>query len=198
MSKTEELEKLRVSIQGCDKCALCEKRTNIVFGEGNPETQVMFVGEAPGATEDLAGRPFCGRSGKLLDEVLEMHGFDRTNVYIANTVKCRPPENRDPLNLEREACLPILRAQFKIIRPKIVVCVGRIAAMGLISPDFRVSADRGRFFDKNGTLFTAIYHPAAVLRNINLRPDLYLDVRKVRKKLGELSVDDEIKGINPQ
>lgn len=183
------LEELENQCENCDKCPLCEGRTNVVFGMGNPEAKVMLIGEGPGENEDLQGKPFVGRSGQLLDKFLAAVDLDRNkNVYIANMVKCRPPKNRDPKPEEQDECINWLRQQFKIIRPEIVVCVGRISAQRLIDKNFRVTRQHGEFFDKNGTLFMGTYHPAAILRNPNNKEAAFGDWLKVRKKMQELNL----------
>lgn len=177
----ERLDILRKSCLSCSECPLCRTRTNVVFGDGNDNAKIVFIGEAPGANEDLQGLPFVGRSGKLLDEMCESVGLSRkTNIYIANTVKCRPPENRDPLPDERRACAHWLKNQLEILRPKIIVCVGRIAAQEVIGPDFAISKQHGQFFTHGKMLLTAIYHPAAILRNINLKSDTLEDLKKIK------------------
>lgn len=183
------LEELENQCKNCDKCPLCEGRTNVVFGMGNPEAKVMLIGEGPGENEDLQGKPFVGRSGQLLDKFLAAVDLDRNkNVYIANMVKCRPPKNRDPKPEEQDECINWLRQQFKIIRPEIVVCVGRISAQRLIDRNFRVTRQHGEFFDKNGTLFMGTYHPAAILRNPNNKEAAFGDWLKVREKMQELNL----------
>lgn len=183
------LEELENQCKNCDKCPLCEGRTNVVFGMGNPEAKVMLIGEGPGESEDLQGKPFVGRSGQLLDKFLAAVDLDRNkNVYIANMVKCRPPKNRDPKPEEQDECINWLRQQFKIIRPEIVVCVGRISAQRLIDKNFRVTRQHGEFFDKNGTLFMGTYHPAAILRNPNNKEAAFGDWLKVREKMQELNL----------
>ena len=179
-------EDLEAACSDCRKCALYETRTNIVFGVGNRSAEVLFVGEGPGESEDLKGEPFVGRAGLLLDDMLKIIGLDRTkNIYIANIVKCRPPKNRDPLNSERESCLHWLRAQYSLIKPKIVVCLGRIAAMELISGDFKITRDHGKWFDKDGVKFMALYHPAALLRDPHRRPDTFVDLKALERAIKE-------------
>lgn len=150
----------------------------------------MFIGEGPGENEDLQGEPFVGRGGQLLDKMLAAVDLDRkTNVYIANIVKCRPPKNRDPLPEEQEACIDWLRNQVALIRPKIIVCLGRIAAMRIIKPDMKITREHGQFFEKNGTLMMATLHPAALLRNPNQKPVAFEDFLKLREKIDELRLD---------
>lgn len=183
MSKWEELKQ---ECLNCQACALCETRTQVVFGVGNPQAEVLFIGEAPGANEDLQGEPFVGRAGKLLDDMLTMVGLKRQNIYITNSVKCRPPENRDPMNTEKDACRGYLRRQVQLMKPKIIVCLGRISAMELIREDFKISQEHGQFFDKNGTLMLAVYHPAALLRNPNLKPQAFEDFKALQAKIREI------------
>ena len=179
-------EDLEAACSDCRKCSLYETRTNVVFGVGNRSAEVLFVGEGPGESEDLKGEPFVGRAGLLLDDMLKIIGLDRAkNIYIANIVKCRPPKNRDPLNTERESCLHWLRAQYSLIKPKIVVCLGRIAAMELISGDFKITRDHGKWFDKDGVKFMALYHPAALLRDPNRRPDTFVDLKELERAIKE-------------
>lgn len=179
----EELEK---RCQNCRECSLCETRTNVVFGDGSRTAEIMFVGEGPGAHEDEQGVPFVGKAGQLLDDMLAIIGLDRTMVYIANIVKCRPPQNRDPLPAESEACMPWLREQFRLLKPKIVVCLGRVAAQRMIRQDFSVVREHGEFYNKNGILFMATYHPAALLRQPRSKPDAFADFLALREKIQEV------------
>ena len=182
----DELERECLS---CRKCGLCEGRTQVVFGGGNHEAGVLFVGEGPGEQEDLQGKPFVGRSGQLLDKMLDAVDLDRNkNIYIGNIVKCRPPKNRDPLPEEQELCIGWLRNQVALMRPKIIVCLGRIAAMKIIRPDFKISKEHGEFFEKGGVLMTATLHPAALLRNPNNKPSAFEDFLKLRQKMNELGI----------
>ena len=186
----DNFEELRENCLNCRRCGLCETRTNVVVGVGNPRSKVMFIGEGPGENEDLQGEPFVGRGGQLLDKMLATVDLDRkTNVYIANIVKCRPPKNRDPLPEEQEACIGWLRNQVALIRPKIIVCLGRIAAMRIIKPDMKITREHGQFFEKNGTLMMATLHPAALLRNPNQKPAAFEDFLKLREKIDELRLD---------
>ena len=175
-----DLEELKQSCLSCRRCSLCETRHNVVFGSGARDAEVMFIGEGPGEQEDLQGLPFVGRAGKLLDDMLELIDLDRSRVYIANMVKCRPPHNRDPLNIEQEACSEWLQGQLELIRPKIIVCLGRIAAMSFIRPDFRISKEHGQWTILNGIMTMALYHPAAILRNPRLRPETFLDLKTLQ------------------
>ena len=173
-------EGLYAACMSCQNCPLAQTRTNVVFGEGPRNAEVMFIGEGPGEQEDRTGRPFVGRAGQLLDEMLGIMGLDRSRVYIANMVKCRPPGNRDPLAEEQEACIGYLRNQVALLRPKIIVCLGRIAAMKLIRPDFRITKEHGQWVEKAGVQMTAIYHPAALLRDLSKRPETFADLKSIR------------------
>lgn len=182
-------EKLQSECLSCRKCALAETRTNVVFGSGNRCSPVLFIGEAPGATEDATGLPFTGRAGRLLDSMLASVGMDRTQVYIANTIKCRPPKNRDPFPEEQTACLPWLEAQIGLINPKMIVCLGRISAMRFIKPDFRITQEHGQWFERDGKKLMAIYHPAALLRDPAKRGDTFEDLRKIEIEVERLRED---------
>lgn len=182
-----DFDSLKERCLSCNKCRLCETRTNVVFGVGNPKAKVMFIGEGPGENEDLQGEPFVGRGGQLLDKMLDVIDLSRkNNIYIANMVKCRPPKNRDPMPDEVEKCIRYLQEQIDIIKPKIIVCLGRIAATSIISPDFKVTAQHGKFFEKDGVLYMGIYHPAALLRNPNNKPDAMEDLFNLREKIKEI------------
>ena len=182
-----ELQALQQECLACRRCGLCETRHSVVIGQGAAHAEVMLVGEGPGANEDEQGLPFVGKSGQLLDHYLEAVDLSRDkNVYIANIVKCRPPQNRDPLPEESAACMPWLRQQFQLIRPKIVVCLGRVAAQRMLDPGFSISRDHGKFFDKQGTLFMATYHPAALLRYPDNKPAVFGDFVALRQKITEV------------
>lgn len=170
----------------CRNCPLCETRHNVVFGEGAQNAEVMFIGEGPGEQEDLTGRPFVGRGGKFLDEMLAMIELDRSKIFIGNMVKCRPPGNRDPLAAEQEACIGYLRNQVALIRPKIIVCLGRIAAIKLIKEDFKITREHGQWFEKAGVQMTALYHPAALLRDPRKRPETFADLKALQAKIREI------------
>ena len=179
-----ELSELQNECLACRRCPLCETRTHVVFGQGVPHAEVLFVGEGPGASEDEQGLPFVGRSGQLLDHYLEAVDLSRNkNVFIANIVKCRPPQNRDPLPAESEACMPWLREQFRLLRPKIVVCLGRIAAQRMIRPDFSVTKEHGQFIEKGGILFMGTFHPAALLRQPQNKPAAFADFVALRETI---------------
>ncbi len=182
MSEWEKLEKI---CSECTQCGLCEGRHNVVFGVGNPEADVMFIGEGPGEQEDLQGEPFVGPAGKLLDDMLSIIDIDRTNCYIANIVKCRPPRNRDPEPAEQDACIGYLRKQVQLVKPKIIVCLGRIAAKRIIREDFRITRERGTWLQKGDLWITAIYHPSALLRDVDKRPETFVDLLSIRDKIKE-------------
>ena len=171
----------------CTRCGLCETRNNVVFGVGNETADIMFVGEGPGEQEDLKGEPFVGPAGKLLDDMLCIIDLDRkTNCYIGNIVKCRPPRNRDPLETEQDACIGYLRNQVALVKPKIIVCLGRIAAKRLIDPDYRITRQHGQWVQRNGVWMTAIYHPSALLRDVSKRPETFDDLLSIREKIREI------------
>ena len=176
----------------CRGCALAERRTQVVFGTGSRTAEILLIGEGPGRNEDLQGIPFVGAAGQLLDEMLEMIGLDRTKVYIANVVKCRPPGNRDPLNTEQAVCLPWLRRQTALLRPKLIVCLGRIAAKAIIKEDFRITAEHGQWFQRGGVYLTAIYHPAALLRDLGKRPETFEDLKAIQGKIREICSKTEL------
>lgn len=170
----------------CAKCGLCQTRHHVVFGVGPRDADVMFIGEGPGEQEDLKGEPFVGPAGKLLDDMLSIIDLSRENCYIANIVKCRPPRNRDPLETEQEACIGYLRNQVALIRPKIIVCLGRIAAQKLIRPDFRITREHGVWEERNGVWMMATFHPSALLRDVGKRPDAFDDLISLRTKIREI------------
>lgn len=179
-------ESLRAECMRCQGCGLAGGRTHVVFGDGSQTARVLFVGEGPGQNEDEQGVPFVGKAGQLLDDMLAMIGLDRTQVYIANIVKCRPPQNRDPLNTEREACFPFLRRQMALLQPKLLVCLGRIAATELIKPDFKITREHGQWFERDGMLLMAMYHPAALLRDPTKKPDTFEDLKGLQQKIREV------------
>ena len=182
-------EQLEQSCLSCTGCGLCETRHNVVFGVGQRDTDVLFVGEGPGEQEDLQGEPFVGPAGKLLDDMLSILDLDRNaNCYIANIVKCRPPRNRDPLETEQEACIGYLRNQVALIQPKIIVCLGRIAAKKLIDPDFRITRQHGQWFRRGEFWMMATFHPSALLRDVSKRPEAFDDLMSLRAKMKELGL----------
>ena len=173
----------------CMNCRLCNLRNNVVFGVGRKDADIMFVGEGPGEQEDLQAMPFVGVAGKLLDDMISIIDLDRTNVYIANIVKCRPPRNRDPEDDEQDACFGYLQNQIELVKPKVIVCLGRIAAKRLIHPDFRITREHGTWTCKDGIWITAMYHPSALLRDLNKRPETFDDLLEIRSKLKEVHAD---------
>lgn len=177
------LSELNKECTSCVACRLSQTRTNLVFGVGNERAEVMLIGEGPGEQEDIRGVPFVGRAGKLLDDMLAMIDLDRTKVYIANVVKCRPPKNRDPEEDEKAACRHWLDEQIKLVDPRIIVCLGRIAATAMIDDEFRITRDHGKWFDIDGRRVTAIYHPSALLRDLNKRPETFADLRSIRAEI---------------
>ena len=178
----DELER---ECNACRRCALWETRKNVVFGVGPRDAEVLFIGEGPGEQEDLKGEPFVGRAGMLLDDMLELIDLDRTKVYIANMVKCRPPHNRDPLGIEQDACSVWLKRQIALLRPRILVCLGRIAAMTYIRPDLKITKEHGQWVEKDGILTMALYHPAALLRDPRKRPETFEDLKTLQKAIRE-------------
>ncbi len=170
----------------CKKCALGETRTNIVIGAGNKNAKIMFVGEAPGESEDLSGVPFVGRAGKLFDKFLYAVDIAREDVYICNMLKCRPPKNRDPLPEEMDLCINYLREQVRLVDPKMIVCLGRISAMRLIKPDFKITKEHGVWFEKGKYLMCAVYHPSLLLRDPRKKEDMLIDMKMIKQKLDEL------------
>ena len=187
-NKSAEWQELQTRCRDCRACPLGQTRTNNVFGTGDTGASLMFVGEAPGEQEDKTGIPFVGAAGKLLDRYLYAVDLPRDKVYIANILKCRPPHNRDPEEGEQDACIGYLREQFRLIRPRVVVCLGRIAAMRLIRPDYRITREHGQWVQKGGVWMTAVYHPSALLRDLSKREDMLRDMWAIRQKLEELGV----------
>ncbi|MBO4853595.1 MAG: uracil-DNA glycosylase [Oscillospiraceae bacterium] len=181
-----EWEELKKQCLACRSCGLCETRTNVVFGVGAPDAEVLLIGEAPGANEDEQGEPFVGRAGKLLDDMLAMIGLTRQKIYITNSVKCRPPQNRDPLNTEKDACRGYLRRQVELMHPKIIVCLGRISAAEIIKEDFKITKEHGQFFERGGIQMMALYHPAALLRDPHKKPETFEDLKKLQSKIREI------------
>ena len=180
------MNELRQKCLTCQACPLCRTRISVVFGVGPVPSDVVFVGEGPGQQEDLMGEPFVGAAGKLLDEMLSIIDVSRENAYICNIVKCRPPNNRDPLPREQDACFRHLEQQLTILQPRIIVCLGRIAAMWLIHPDFRITKEHGTWTERNGVWYTAMYHPSALLRDPSKRPDTFSDLLSLRQKIQSL------------
>jgi len=184
-------ESLQASCMQCKRCELYQTRNKVVFGVGPKDAEILFVGEGPGQQEDLLGEPFVGPAGQFLDEMLSIIGLGRHNCYIGNIIKCRPPQNRDPLQTEQDACVPWLRMQTKLLKPKIIVCLGRIAAMKLIKEDFKITREHGQWFEKGGIWFFAMYHPSALLRDVGKRPDTFRDLKKLQAKIREVCEHQE-------
>lgn len=182
-------ERLEEACMDCTQCGLCRTRTNVVFGVGPRNADIMFIGEGPGEQEDLQGEPFVGPAGKLLDDMMCIIDLDRENSYIANIVKCRPPRNRDPEEDEQDACIGYLRNQVALIRPRIIVCLGRIAAKRIIREDYRITREHGTWTQKNGVWMTALYHPSALLRDVTKRPETFSDLLSIRRKMQELGLN---------
>ncbi len=196
MSNTENNEQLWAELEeqtsACRRCPLGSTRTNCVLGCGDRNADLMFIGEAPGESEDLSGVPFVGRAGKLLDKYLEAVGIERDSVYICNILKCRPPQNRDPQPDEEEACIGYLRRQVRLVKPKIIVCLGRISGAKLIDPNLKITKDHGRWIKKGDFWMTAVYHPSFLLRpNAGAREQMLTDMKSVKAKLDELGGDTE-------
>lgn len=175
----EELEK---SIENCQKCKLCKTRNNIVFGVGNKEANIMFIGEGPGADEDMQGEPFVGKAGKLMDMAFTALGIKREEVYIANIVKCRPPFNRNPEQDEEHACLDYLRNQVILVKPKIIVLLGSVALKNILGPEYGITASRGKWIEKRGICYMPTWHPAALLRDETKKIDFINDLKLVLEK----------------
>ena len=185
-------EALERDCMACRACALAETRTHVVFGDGARDAEILLIGEGPGQHEDEQGVPFVGAGGQLLDDMLEIIHLDRTKVYIGNVVKCRPPKNRDPLNVEQSACIGFLRRQTALLRPRIIVCLGRIAAKAIIKEDFKITSEHGQWFQRGGVQMTAIYHPSALLRDVNKRPETFEDLKSIQAKVRELCTHTDI------
>ena len=180
-----EWEALKEECLHCQACTLAPTRTKVVFGVGAEDAEVLFIGEAPGKNEVLQGEPFVGPAGKLLDTMLELIDLDRSKVYIANVVKCRPPRNRDPQPAEQDACAEWLERQIALVNPRLIVCLGRIAAMAMIKPDFRITREHGQWFARDGRQYMAMYHPSALLRDPSKRPETFEDLVSLRQAIRE-------------
>lgn len=178
----DDLEK---ACKSCKKCALSQTRNHVVFGVGSRQSPILFVGEGPGEQEDLRGEPFIGRGGQLLDKLLTAIDLSRKEVYIANIIKCRPPKNRDPLPEEQEICIDYLREQTRLLRPRLLVCLGRIAAQRIIAPDFKVTQQHGQWIERGGIRIMGTFHPAALLRNPHRKPAAFEDFLSIRRLLDE-------------
>lgn len=181
----ESIEALHEDIRRCAACPLRAGCTQVVPGEGNPQADILFIGEGPGADEDAQGRPFVGRAGQLLDRMLDAIDLSRQDVFIANVVKCRPPGNRNPTDAEARVCLNWLRQQVRLIRPRILVCLGTVAARHIMDPEARISQIRGKFIEQKGFTLFATYHPAALLRDERLKVDVWRDLQALRRRITE-------------
>lgn len=182
------LDELKKDCEACKKCPLWETRTNVVFGGGNTEAEVMFIGEAPGEDEDLSGLPFIGRSGKLFDKYLEKLGMHRKDFYIANMLKCRPPKNRDPKRKEQDICINYLISQINLIKPRMIVCLGRISAMRLIKADFKITKEHGVWFKGDNYKICAIYHPSLILRDPARGDEMLADLKMIKDEIENIEV----------
>lgn len=181
MSEQPGWEELEEKCINCSACALSKTKTNTVFGTGSRSARLMFIGEAPGESEDLSGIPFVGAAGKLFDKYLSAVGIERGEVYIANILKCRPPNNRDPLPEEEDACIDFLRAQTRLINPELIVCLGRVAAKRIIKPDFKITREHGIWFRKGTFNVCAVYHPSALLRDASKREEMLRDMIEIKR-----------------
>ena len=179
-------ESLYFECSHCNACKLSETRTSCVFGAGNQNADLLFIGEAPGDNEDKTGIPFVGRAGKLLNEYLDSVGIDRNSVYIANILKCRPPKNRDPLPSEEDACIEFLNRQIALLKPRLIICLGRISAKRLIAKSFKITTEHGAWFDYNGIPITAVYHPALLLRDPRKKGEMLIDMQMISDRLKNL------------
>ncbi len=188
------LDELNNQIKDCRLCPLGETRTKFVFGAGNPNADIMLIGEAPGAEEDKAGVPFVGRAGKLLNDILKAINLSRDEIYIANILKCRPPKNRDPKPEERDLCMPYLLKQIDLIKPKMILCLGRIAANTLLGTNESLTKLRERVHEFHGVTMMATFHPAALLRNPNWKRPVWEDVQKFRKMYDEKLIAENDNG----
>ena len=176
----EKLDEVNDVVKKCNKCALCSNRINTVFGVGNEKADIMFIGEGPGADEDREGEPFVGKAGKLMNQAFIGVGIKRENIYIANIVKCRPPNNRTPLKEEAVSCLDYLRNQVMIIKPKVIVLLGNTALKNILGEEYGITSSRGRWIDKKGIKYLPTFHPAALLRDESKKIDFWNDLKEVK------------------
>ncbi len=180
---TDLLGELQRIVSACEKCRLSKSRTQVVYGVGNPNADLMFIGEAPGRDEDLQGEPFVGRAGQLLTDIIKAMKMTRDDVYIANVIKCRPPENRNPEQDELDACRPHIRRQIEIIQPRVIVTLGRFALQSLTEKAYAISDVRGKWLDHDGIKVMPTYHPAYLLRNPSAKKEVWADMKKVLVEL---------------
>lgn len=185
----ESFEELENSIKDCSKCKLCNNRTNIVFGTGNREARLMFIGEGPGADEDAQGIPFVGKAGKLMNEAFRGLEIDRDDVYIANVVKCRPPMNRNPEQDEVDSCLNYLRNQVMLVKPEVIVLLGSVALKAILGNEFSITASRGKWVERKGIKYMPTFHPAALLRDETKKIDFWKDLKAVKVELRNLKME---------
>ncbi len=178
----ETWEELEASIVGCKKCKLCNNRNNIVFGTGNKNARIMFIGEGPGADEDREGIPFVGKAGKLMNMAFDGIGINREEVYIANIVKCRPPSNRNPEDDEAVSCLDYLRNQVMLVKPKIIVLLGSVALKNILGKEYGITASRGKWIERKGILYMPTWHPAALLRDDSKKIEFWQDLKQVKSR----------------
>lgn len=176
-------EQLEAEVKQCKKCRLCQNRNNVVFGTGNKQAKLMFIGEGPGADEDMQGEPFVGKAGKLMNMAFEAIGLKREDVYIANVVKCRPPSNRNPEDDEATACLNYLRNQVILVKPQIIVLLGNVALKNILGKEYGITASRGKWVEKKGIMYLPTWHPAALLRDESKKIDFIKDLKLVMKKM---------------
>ena len=174
-------EELEQEVKKCEKCNLCKTRKNVVFGVGNKESKIMFIGEGPGADEDMQGEPFVGKAGKLMNQALIGMGIKRESIYIANIVKCRPPGNRNPEKEETEACMPYLESQIKLIKPEVIVLLGSVALKNMLGEEYGITASRGKWFNKENIQYLPTWHPAALLRDETKKIDFWKDLKVVKE-----------------
>lgn len=179
-------EELEQTIKDCNKCKLCSGRKNIVFGVGNKNADIMLIGEGPGADEDIQGEPFVGKAGQLMNKAFEALGIEREDVYIANIVKCRPPQNRNPESDEAEACMDYLRNQVLLVKPKIIVLLGSVALKNILGEEYGITNSRGKWIEKKGIWYMPTFHPAALLRDDSKKIDFWRDLKLIKEKLKEL------------
>lgn len=182
----EKMKEIKEAIKNCNKCKLCKERKNIVFGIGNENADIMFIGEGPGADEDMQGIPFVGKAGQLMCKAFDLVGIEREKVYIANIIKCRPPNNRDPEQDEILGCINYLRNQVMIVKPKIIVLLGRISLQNILGKEYKITASRGKWVEKKGILYMPTWHPAALLRDETKKVDFIIDLNEVINKLNEI------------
>ncbi len=185
------LSELEAIVKRCNRCSLAKTRTNAVFGEGSEENKIMFIGEGPGYHEDKIGRPFVGKSGELFDKMIKAIDLTRENIYIANIIKCRPPNNRNPLEEESKQCIEFLRWQVKIVNPDIIVCLGAVAAKNIIEKDFKITKNRGIWYERGKFNIIATYHPAAILRDNSKKKEVWEDLKSIKKMYDKVMNDEK-------